>query len=106
MPIAAERISSFLGTTQKVSGDRMSIYDPLRSYLQSCRLESVQLAFAEIESILGRSLPPTARRYVEWWANEDQEKTAHVQCRAWQIAGYNAEVNLAAETVAFRQKKP
>jgi hypothetical protein len=81
----------------------MSVYDPLRDYLQQCNLQNLRMSFAEIEDLLGRPLPPSARRRAEWWANEDPDITAHVQCRAWQSAGYAAEVNLTGKAVTFRR---
>jgi hypothetical protein len=52
------------------------------------------MSFIEIENLIGRSLPPIARKWSEWWANG-----------AWQTAGYDAEVNITEETVTFRRKK-
>jgi len=53
---------------------------------------------------IGVELPPSARRYPEWWANEADPKTRHRQCRAWLGAGWEVEeVNLSAEFVVFRK---
>jgi hypothetical protein len=72
----------------------MSVYDNLRDHLQRCDLQSLRMSFSEIENLIGRSLPPIARKWSEWWANG-----------AWQTAGYDAEVNITEETVTFRRKK-
>jgi hypothetical protein len=82
----------------------MSVYDMLRDKLQQCGLETVRMSFAKMESLLGRSLPISAHRR-EWWTNEEVQSTRHVQCRSWQSAGYDAEVNLPKRTVTFRRKK-
>lgn len=47
----------------------MGKYDPLRDYLIKCGNDEVTLSFADIESILGRALPPSASNYDAWWAN-------------------------------------
>ena len=79
----------------------MAKYDPLRDLLmrQSGR---VTLPLAEIESVV--QLPSSAKQHEWWWANEDVQTTAHVQCKAWQEAGYNAEPNLRGGTVTFVPK--
>ena len=47
----------------------MSIYDPLRDYLKSQKFRELELTFAQIEQIIGRSLPRSADR-PQWWANQ------------------------------------
>jgi hypothetical protein len=77
-----------------------SKYDRLHHHLNTRTARSVVLSFREIERMLGSRLPPSARKYAEWWANE-AEPTSHVQCRAWLRAGRKARVNLTAEMVEF-----
>jgi hypothetical protein len=81
----------------------MSIYNPLHDRLQRNDAVSLKLSFTEIEELLGRPLPQSAYDLFEWWSNEDLATTRHVQCRAWQTAGYSAEVDLNARTVTFRR---
>jgi hypothetical protein len=83
------------------SGSR-SIYDPLREVLAVRDEPVVQMRFGQIESILGRSLPASARRFRPWWGNE--RAGTHVHAHAWLNAGRKtANVDLLAETVDFVQ---
>jgi len=67
----------------------MAKYDPLESYLSRRGSVEIELAFEEVERIIGSALPASASR-PQWWANETSDDTNHVQCRSWQSAGYNA----------------
>lgn len=69
------------------SPDR-SRYDPLREWLLSQSGQELNLSFAEIEEILGDSLPSSASR-PQWWANTTKRHT-NVQREAWRAAGYDA----------------
>jgi hypothetical protein len=81
------------------SGSR-SIYDPLREVLAVRDEPVVQMRFGQIESILGRSLPASARKFRPWWGNE--RAGTHVHAQAWLNAGRKtANVDLVAETVDF-----
>jgi hypothetical protein len=65
-------------------------------------MTKVKLTFQEIEGILGRSLPPTARKTKTWWANNKTEKSR--QCCAWlEYHWLKEEVDLEKETVIFRK---
>ncbi len=80
----------------------MAKYDPLRDYLRDRSANRIVLSFDQIEDIIGAALPPSARKYGEWWANEDPQRTMHVQAVAWQEAGWEmAGVDLLAEQVSF-----
>jgi hypothetical protein len=79
----------------------MSRYDALREYLLAQSAETVTLRLVEIDAIV--KLPAPAKRYDFWWSNDDVRTTMHVQCRAWQEAGYKAEPNLRGKTVTFRR---
>lgn len=53
--------------------------------------------FAEIEEILGFSLPLSARKHQAWWANQDK-----AQSRAWEEAGWKTtDLDLGAQQVTF-----
>lgn len=67
----------------------MAKYDPLQAYLARRASPEIELAFEEVERIIGTSLPESAGR-PQWWANESSPDSNHVQCRAWHGAGYNA----------------
>ena len=58
--------------------------------------------FAEIEAVLGVSLPPSARKYREWWAN--QRGGGHSQAKGWGDAGWQVwSVDLKQRSVEFRR---
>jgi len=78
-------------------------YDPLRLHLKRVATSSTVLTFTEIERVIGTSLPPTAGKRSEWWANEISPASRHVQCHAWRDAGFNAFPNLTGQTVTFRR---
>jgi hypothetical protein len=59
--------------------------------------------FDEIEQLLGRTLPKSARLYRPWWAND--ARGSHTHALAWLLAGWEtSRVNLAAETLEFVRK--
>lgn len=60
------------------------------------------MSFTDIERQIGALLPKSAQR-AQWWANEASDATAHVQCRAWREAGYDAFPAVDRETVRFQR---
>jgi hypothetical protein len=61
--------------------------------------DAVRLSFAEIERILGFSLPPSAYEAQPWWSNT---RAGHSQAVAWLDAGWKtAALDLAARQVSF-----
>lgn len=80
----------------------MPKYDPLRRFLRRQRLDVVEMSFTDIERQIGALLPKSAQR-PQWWANEASDATAHVQCRAWREAGYDAFPTVDRETVRFQR---
>ena len=79
---------------------RSSVYDPLREHLQDREEVIVSLKFRDIEKVLGRPLPASARRHRPWWANERHGTHTHAQ--AWLEAGRRTEqVDMEHETVEF-----
>lgn len=81
----------------------MAKYDPLGAYLTRRGSPEIELAFEEVERIIGSRLPETAAR-PQWWANEASPDTRHVQCKAWRDAGYDAFL-LPRGRVLFRQRE-
>lgn len=79
----------------------MGRYDPLRDYLMQCMSDEVTLSFADVESIIGRPLPPSASRYDAWWANAGDSPFQHSQAKAWHAAGYLAQADPANQSVRF-----
>ena len=80
----------------------MSKYEPLREFLREQSADSLTLTFTQLDALV--RLPASAKRYDFWWSNEDVKTTVHVQCKAWQDAGYEAEPNLRGKRVTFRRK--
>lgn len=80
----------------------MAKYDPLRDRLVSERRAVVVLYLWEIDELLPRGLPASARSHRAWWGNEAD--VSHVQARAWLDAGYRVkEVIRPDGPVTFRQ---
>ena len=79
-----------------------SKYYPLFEYLQQQPDSGLlELSFAEIESILGNTLPASAKSTRAWWANS---KT--IQGQSWQSAGWLVDdVDFEAGYVAFRPQR-
>lgn len=74
-------------------------YAPLRSHLSAQTSEQVSMTFTEVERVIGRSLPPSARgkSIRQWWANTD----THSQAKAWLGAGRIAKLDVEREAVTF-----
>lgn len=80
--------------------NRVSKYSALLRKLEGSNDVSLSFSFSELESILGFDLPPSARKYVQWWAND----ATHSQAHAWLEAGWQVDqVNLTSERVSFRR---
>lgn len=79
----------------------MGKYEPLNLFLGKIKEEKIVLTFKEIEKILGDNLPPSAREYTAWWAND----TSGVHRNAsdgWMAANWKVEkVDMKNETVSF-----
>lgn len=76
-------------------------YWPLLDYLRHSGQDEVSLSFAEIEALLGSSLPPSARRKRGWWSNR---RRGGLQAAAWIETGYRAEdLDLKRERITFRK---
>jgi len=77
----------------------------LQAHLQSLKANGQRewhAKFRQIERILGQSLPPSARKFPEWWANENPNTTAKSQCRAWALAGWKtANIDVQNQTLSF-----
>lgn len=77
---------------------RELIYAPLGAYLRGVSsAEDAVLSFADVEELIGRTLPAQARTRAEWWQSIPRQP----QSRAWLRADRRAEVSLADETVTF-----
>ena len=84
----------------EVAQGRGSRYAGLQAYLAGRPEPVVRLSFADIERIIGGTLPASARKYRPWWANE--EGGTHIHARAWLDAGRRtAKVDMNGQTVDF-----
>lgn len=80
-------------------------YQRLYTFLSRLQAEEWRASFSEIESILGFSLPVSARLHRPWWANQSGG-SGHSQALAWGVAGWEtAEVDMTAETLLLRRRQ-
>lgn len=77
-------------------------YQALFGYLDHQHARTVVLSFFEMESLLGRPLPPIARHDDGWWTAAATRSSR--QADAWMEAGRTARPNFAARTVAFERR--
>ena len=80
-------------------------YKALHQYLEDRYANTVVLTFAQIEDLLGFTLPDSARVDPAWWANNDPNDTPPPHSRAWTLAHRTATPNLQAQTVMFERKQ-
>ena len=78
-------------------------YKALYAYLDNRYANTVILTFAQIEDILGFTLPDSAGVDQTWWANDSPNDTAQPQSRSWTLARRTATPNLQAHTVVFER---
>ncbi len=77
----------------------MGKYDPLRKHLAGGKPTRWRATFAEIEGVLGFSLPRSAYAYPAWWSND---ATGHSHSLAWLDAGWRTQdVDLQNQQVTF-----
>lgn len=74
-------------------------YQPLKNHLAAQPSPQVTMSFSQIERVLGRPLPPSARGVSkrQWWANTD----THSQAKAWLEAGRTAKLDIRNDAVTF-----
>ena len=80
-------------------------YLPLARHLLKAPAATAELQFhfKEIEEILNAHLPPEARQFVNWWANQKSGKPAHAF--AWMAAGWLIpKVDIKADRVTFKRR--
>lgn len=81
----------------------MSRYEPLRQFLKASEAAQTPLSFREVEKVLGRSLPASARKHPAWWANT----RSHSHAASWLDAGWKTEaVDLGGERLVFVREAP
>jgi hypothetical protein len=75
-------------------------YAPLGEYLARLPASTAEavFTFAQVEEIIERTLPNSAREHREWWANQDRGSRAY----HWLDAGFKSgPVDMRGETVRF-----
>jgi hypothetical protein len=78
-------------------------YQLLYKYLEDRYADTVVLTFAEIEDLLGFSLPDQARRQQEWWTKAATNIHRLDHADSWILANRTAKPNLLAQTVVFER---
>lgn len=81
----------------------MSKYDPFKEFLDGIDIEEseIKISFDDIESIMGTSLPKTARTDRTWWANTMRSNHA----KSWLMPGWKVDkVKLDQKVVLFTRK--
>jgi len=82
----------------------MARYQPLLQHPSKQSIDDLTPDFAEIERILGASLPPSASKYPAWWVNERAGRSVHA--RSWSDAGFRTPaVDLSARHITFRRSR-
>jgi hypothetical protein len=75
----------------------------LHKYLDNRYANTVVLTFAEIQDLLGFTLPEQARVRKEWWTNPETDMSAPNYSDSWVLASRTAKPNLSAQTVVFER---
>lgn len=78
-------------------------YRSLYTYLENRYAKTVVLTFAEIEDLLGFTLPDLARLRQDWWTNADPDSARPNYSHSWILASRTARPNLLAQTVVFER---
>lgn len=77
-------------------------YSKLNDFLARRNVSSIRLSFAEIEKIIGRELPTSAKEHRAFWANDPK----HSQAKAWMEADWRSEeLDLTRQEISFVRKK-
>jgi len=82
-----------------MSGQYLLLY----KYLEHRYANTVVLTFAEIEDLLGFTLPEEARVHHEWWTNPAANVAGPNYSDSWILASRTARPNLSALTVVFQR---
>jgi hypothetical protein len=82
----------------------MGRYEPLSEFLRKHEAQgSVEMTFAQIESVIRAPLPRSARIHRAWWSNNEQNSA---MTRAWREAGFlSTRVDMKAEKLTFRHRR-
>jgi hypothetical protein len=92
------------GATEKPPARTMSgKYLLLYNYLDARYANQVVLTFAQIEDLLGFTLPARARLNQEWWTKTETDVAGYAHSDCWILARRTATPNLLAQTVVFER---
>jgi hypothetical protein len=76
-------------------------YVPLHKYLEHRYADTIVLTFAQVEDLLGFTLPEMARVDREWWTCANADPAQPAASASWTRAGRTAAPNLSAAIVVF-----
>ena len=79
-------------------------YKSLYQYLENRYANTVVLTFAQIEDLLGFTLPDSARVHQEWWVNKDPNDIPPPHSRSWTLASRTATPNLQARPLFLNER--
>ena len=80
----------------------MGKYQPLGEFLRSRGAAEIPMNFAEIEAVIGTTLPPSASTQPAWWSNNPSN---NVMTKVWLDAGFRTErVDLGGRKLVFRRR--
>jgi hypothetical protein len=82
-----------------MSGKYLALY----TYLENRYASTVVLTFAEIEDLLGFTLPDVARLREDWWTHPDPQAARPAYSDSWVLARRTAKPNLSARIVVFER---
>lgn len=82
-----------------MSGQYLLLY----KYLENRYADTVVLTFAQIEDLLGFTLPDQARLHREWWTDRETHVAGPNYSDSWILASRTAVPNLLARTVVFER---
>lgn len=78
----------------------MGRYEPLRNFLDDMIGDHAEVTFAQLEAVLGVSLP-ASKRYPAWWSNNPSNNP---MTKVWLAAGFQTEqVDVNGERLVFRR---
>ena len=101
---AADLQREAVAEAPKPEGRAMSgKYVLLYNYLENRYANTVVLTFAQIEDLLGFTLPEQARLHNEWWTDAKTAVKEPHHSDSWILASRTATPNLLARTVVFER---
>ena len=100
---AASRREADAATNKAQGRATLGKYLVLHNYLDTRYASKIVLTFAEIEDLLGFTLPAQARLQQEWWTTPGIDTAGHNHSDCWTLARRTATPNLMAQIVLFER---